>query len=124
LKEITPPEMGFNVINGPLPDKVYPGMIIIYKVSPLLNIPMRWVTEITQVEAPNYFIDNQKAGPYAFWHHQHFFKETKDGVVVSDLLSYKVPLGILGQVLERLIVKRKVEKIFEYRKKRLKMIFG
>ncbi len=124
LKEITPREMGFDIKNGPLPDKIYPGMIIIYRVSPLWGIPMTWVTEITQVEAPNYFIDDQRSGPYAYWHHQHFLREKGSGVEVVDILNYKIPFGFIGRILEKLIVKRKVKKIFEYRREQLNRIFG
>ncbi len=124
LKEITPAEMGFDILNGPLPEKIYPGMIIIYTVRPLLNIPMTWVTEITQVEEPGYFIDNQKAGPYAYWHHQHFLKETETGVEVTDIVNFKAPLGVLGRIMEKLVIRKKVDQIFDYRKARLVELFG
>lgn len=124
LKKITPDHMGFEILNGPLPDAIYPGMIIIYAVRPLFNIPMKWVTEITQVEAPRYFIDNQKSGPYAFWHHQHFIEETETGVEIIDIVNFKVPFGVVGKLLEKWIVSRKVEEIFAYRSAVMKNIFG
>ena len=115
--------MGFDILTDPLPDKVYPGMVIIYRVRPLWGIPMKWVTEITQVMEPDFFIDNQKSGPYAYWHHQHFINETDTGTEIMDIINFKVPFGIVGRILEKAIVKRKVQEIFEYRKKKLEELF-
>ena len=123
LQRITPPYMGFDILTDPLPDKVYPGMVIIYRVRPLWGIPMKWVTEITQVMEPDFFIDNQKSGPYAYWHHQHFINETDTGTEIMDIINFKVPFGIVGRILEKAIVKRKVQEIFEYRKKKLEELF-
>lgn len=123
LKKITPEKMGFDILNESLPSEIYPGMIIKYRVRPLWSIPMKWVTEITQVNAPNYFIDNQKSGPYAYWHHQHFLRETDTGIEIHDIVNYKVPFGLIGQWIEQILVKKKVAEIFEYRRLRLKEIF-
>lgn len=124
LKKITPTSLGFQILNDSLPERIYPGMIIKYKVRPLLNIPMTWVTEITQAQAPDFFIDNQKSGPYTFWHHQHFFREVEGGVEIIDIVNYKVPLGILGRMIEKLVVNHKVRHIFNYRSEVLKKEFG
>ena len=85
LKEITPDYMLFNITSEGLPEKMYPGMIITYEVSPLLNIKMKWVTEITQVVEKKFFIDEQRIGPYSLWHHQHFFEEKDEGVLMTDI---------------------------------------
>ena len=115
LSKITPKEMNF-VVTSRLPEKVYPGLIITYKVSPLLGIPLSWVTEITHVNEPFIFVDEQRTGPYSIWHHEHHFKSVKDGVMMTDKLFYKVPFGILGNLLDWLFIHRKVKGIFEYRK--------
>ena len=92
LSKITPDNLGFKIL-GNAPEKMYPGLFIHYRVSPLLGIPMKWTTEITQVEYQKYFVDEQRVGPYAIWHHEHFFEETKDGVLMKDHIHYKLPLG-------------------------------
>lgn len=116
LGKITPPEMNFRII-GNLPQKVYEGMFIVYKVSPLAGIPMQWVTEITHVREPHFFIDEQRNGPYSIWHHEHHFEQLPEGIKMTDILYYSVPFGWLGQLVDMLLVKRKVLDIFEYRKK-------
>lgn len=116
LSKITPAKMNF-VITSNLPDKVYPGLIITYKVSPVLSIPMTWVTEITQVNEPYYFVDDQRAGPYAIWHHEHHFEKVENGILMTDKLFYKVPLGIFGNLLDRMFIHKQVEGIFKYREK-------
>ena len=124
LKKITPPYMGFNITCEGLPDKMYPGMIISYKVSPVLSIPMTWVTEITTVAEKKYFIDEQRIGPYTFWHHQHFFEQTENGILMHDIVTYKIPLGIVGVLINYLFVKKKLQSIFNYRKKSINKIFN
>jgi ligand-binding SRPBCC domain-containing protein len=116
LSKITPSKMNF-VITSNLPAKVYPGLIITYKVSPVFNIPMTWVTEITQVNEPFYFVDDQRAGPYAIWHHEHHFEKVENGILMTDKLFYKVPLGIFGNLLDRVFIHKQVEGIFKYRGK-------
>jgi ligand-binding SRPBCC domain-containing protein len=115
LGKITPKEMNF-VITSRVPENIYPGLIITYKVSPVLNIPMTWVTEITQVNKPMYFVDEQRMGPYAIWHHEHHFEEVEGGVMMTDKLFYKVPLGFFGNLLDLLFIQNKVKGIFEHRK--------
>jgi ligand-binding SRPBCC domain-containing protein len=122
LKEITPPGMGFN-IKTDLPSKMYEGMMIEYKVTPLLGIPMTWITEIKAVKEGQFFIDEQRKGPYAIWHHEHHFKEVDGGVEMTDIVSYEVPFGILGKLMHPIIVKPKLDQIFNYRTKRVEEIF-
>ena len=124
LKKITPPYMGFDITSKDLPLKMYPGMIISYKVSPLLSIPTTWVTEITQVEKHKFFIDEQRVGPYSMWHHQHFLDETKDGILMTDIVTYKPPFGILGSIANSLFIKKKLKSIFDYRFVALEKIFN
>ena len=123
LLKITPSEMGFDILSE-VPEKMYPGLFINYKVSPLFGIKMNWTTEITYVDAPNYFVDEQRVGPYAIWHHEHHFKEIEGGVEMLDRVNYKVPLGILGKLAHPLIVKPKLEEIFDFRIQRVEEIFG
>ena len=122
LNEITPDDMDFR-ITSEMPDKMYEGLIITYKISPILNIPVNWVTEITHVNEPYLFIDEQRKGPYKMWHHEHHFKETEGGVVMTDLLYYDVGRGPLGTFAEILFVDRKVKSIFAYRKEKLEKLF-
>lgn len=114
LNEITPASMGFRMLDS-IPEKVYPGMIIRYTLKPLLNIPVHWVTEITQVEEKLFFIDDQRVGPYRLWHHQHLFRETAEGVEMTDIVTYALPLGLLGRIAGGMFVHRKVREIFDYR---------
>ena len=124
LKEITPAYMNFKVLTNSDSEKMFAGQIITYQVSPLLGIPMFWMTEITHVRDREYFIDEQRFGPYALWHHKHFFKEIPGGVEMTDFLDYKLPLGFLGNIAHSLFVRRQIESIFEYRRKVLIDRFG
>lgn len=122
LAKITPPSMGFEII-GAIGENTYSGQIIQYKIKPFLGIPMKWVTEITHVSEGNYFVDEQRFGPYSMWHHEHFFEENEDGVLMTDIVTYKVPGGPLGRFLNWLFIGRKVEGIFNYREERLNEFF-
>ncbi|MEO8795486.1 MAG: SRPBCC family protein [Daejeonella sp.] len=125
LAKITPAEMGFTITSefneG---QKMYPGMIITYKVSPLLGIKMDWMTEITHVKEMEYFVDEQRFGPYALWHHQHHFKEIEGGVNMIDIVNYAVPFGFIGRIANNLIVEKEVNKIFSYREAKVEELFG
>lgn len=123
LREITPDELDF-VITSDLPERMYPGMIVTYRVRPLFGIPVSWVTEITQVQEPNYFIDEQRFGPYKLWHHQHHFTETDEGLLCEDIVHYGLPFGIFGRMAHPIIVKGQLEKIFNYRFEFLEKKFG
>lgn len=117
LKEITPAHMDFVVTSKHHGDKMYPGQIIRYIIRPILGVPIKWCTEITHVVDKQYFVDEQRFGPYSFWHHQHHFSAVGDGVLMEDILHYKVPFGFLGNWVSALFVKNEVDKIFEYRRK-------
>ncbi|MBC3846716.1 SRPBCC family protein [Winogradskyella echinorum] len=123
LKTITPDYMGFNILSG-ADRPMFPGQIIQYIVTPVLGIKTKWVTEITHVRDKEYFVDEQRFGPYALWHHKHFIKEIEGGVEMEDIIDYKVPMGILGQLVHPILVKPKLEEIFNYRTKKLEELFG
>ena len=124
LKEITPAYMNFKVLTNSDSDKMFAGQIITYHVRPILGIPLFWMTEITHVRDGEYFIDEQRYGPYSLWHHKHFFKEIPGGVEMTDFLDYKLSLGFLGNIAHSLFVKNQIESIFEYRYKVLIDRFG
>ena len=115
--------MGFDITSDS-PDKMYPGLIISYKVSPLFGIKTQWVTEITQVKDRSFFIDEQRVGPYALWHHQHHIEPIEGGVLMKDIVSYQPPFGILGALANRLFIRSKLEEIFAFRKVALEKRFG
>jgi ligand-binding SRPBCC domain-containing protein len=123
LKIITPDYMGFKTLSGDEKD-MFAGQIIQYIVTPVMGIPMKWVTEITHVVDKKYFVDEQRFGPYALWHHKHFLKEIPGGVEMEDIVDYKVPMGILGQMVHPFLVKPKLEEIFNYRRQKLIELFG
>ena len=123
LKEITPDYMGFE-IQTELPEKMYPGMIIQYKVSPILGIKMTWVTEITHVEHENFFVDEQRVGPYRMWHHQHHIQEIPGGILMEDIIDYQPPMGLLGDIANSLFIARQLDEIFAYRKEAVEKRFG
>ena len=123
LKSITPDYMGFKILDDHEP-KMYAGQIIKYIVTPVLGIPTTWVTEITHVVDQKYFVDEQRFGPYALWHHKHFIKKIPGGVEMTDIVDYKLPFGLLGRIAHPILVKRKLNEIFEYRFKKLIELFG
>jgi ligand-binding SRPBCC domain-containing protein len=123
LSLITPPDMDFQIyFPDPVPP-MYQGLIIRYKVRPLFNIPLDWITEITQVEEGSYFVDNQVKGPFRLWHHQHFFKEVPGGIEMLDIVNYELPLGRLGELLSFGIVRKRVERIFAFRRKVIREVW-
>ncbi|MFC4721599.1 cell division inhibitor [Geojedonia litorea] len=123
LKTITPDYMGFNIESG-ADRPMYAGQIIQYMVTPVLGIKTKWVSEITHVIDHNYFVDEQRFGPYALWHHKHFLKEIEGGVQMEDIIDYKLPLGFIGQMVHPILVKPKLEEIFNYRTQKLEELFG
>jgi len=123
LKRITPSYMGFDV-KTEVPAQMYEGLIIAYTVKPLLGIPVEWVTEITHVKDKSFFVDEQRKGPYTMWHHEHHFKEVEGGVEMTDIVSYIIPLGFLGKIVQPFLVQPKLEEIFAYRFKIVKEVFG
>ncbi|RWW96728.1 SRPBCC family protein [Flavobacterium cerinum] len=124
LSRITPKDMGFIVVSD-LPDgNIYEGMIINYTVSPLLGIPLKWQTEIIQVDNEKSFTDFQKKGPYKLWHHHHEFFPNADGVLMIDTVNYELPFGIIGNIVHDLFIKKKLNNIFNYRYRVLEELFN
>ena len=123
LSTLTPKEMNFTIISND--DKpMYAGQVLQYSVTPIARIKAKWISEITHLVDGKYFVDLQLYGPYAFWHHKHFIHEIDGGIEMEDIIDYKVPLGILGQIVHPFLVKPKLEEIFRYRQKKLIEIFG
>jgi ligand-binding SRPBCC domain-containing protein len=123
LAKITPEHMGFIITSNFNDEKMYPGMLITYKVSPLLGIQMDWCTEITHVLDGKYFVDEQRFGPYSMWHHQHHFKVVEGGIEMTDIVNYAIPLGILGRMMNSIMISNEIEKIFTYREKKIAELF-
>lgn len=125
LAKITPDDMKFVVTSDYNADtKMYAGMIITYKISPLAGIKLNWMTEITQVKDHQYFVDEQRFGPYALWHHQHHFNEIEGGVLMTDILNYAIPYGVIGRLTNKLFVGKKIKEIFEFRRRAIEELFG
>lgn len=123
LSKITPANLGFSIKNNP-PSEIYPGLFITYTVSPLLSIPMTWVTEITHVENKKYFVDEQRVGPYKIWHHEHFFEAVGEKTLIKDLIHYKIGYGPLDLIINSLVVKPQLNEIFSYRKTAVETLYS
>jgi len=125
LKEITPNYMGFDIMNTYQPtEKMYEGMIIGYKVSPLLGIKTTWLTEITHIRDKQFFIDEQRIGPYKMWHHQHFIEPIENGVLMTDTVTYQPPFGLIGAIANKFVIQSKIKQIFDYRTVALENRYG
>lgn len=122
LPTLTPPWMHMRMDTEP-PSEMYEGMIAISHVKPLLGIKLHWVTEITHIKEMEYFIDEQRFGPFRFWHHEHHFKEIEGGVEMTDIVHYALPFGVLGQVFHKCSVEKKLKEVFDYRYKALAKLF-
>ena len=121
LPLITPPDLGFR-ITSPLPQRMYAGMIVSYTVTPFAGLPVTWVTEITHAEEPHVFVDEQRIGPYRFWHHQHLFQRTAEGTEMTDLVHYALPFDPVSRIVAPL-VQRRLATIFAFRRQALKRHF-
>ena len=124
LSAITPPELDFKILTQLNDNEIYEGMLIDYTLKPLLSIPVHWQTEIFEIDKPVKFMDRQLKGPYKTWEHTHTFMQQGDGVLMKDSVKYKLPFGLIGEIAHVLLIKRKVENIFIYRKEVLKKIFN
>lgn len=122
LKILTPSYLGFSENSNSAP--MYEGQIIIHYIKPFLGLPIQWITEITHVKPLQYFIDEQRFGPYKFWHHQHRFREIPGGVQIIDTVHYMLPLGIIGRAVNHLKVRKDIEAIFNYRQSKITELFG
>jgi ligand-binding SRPBCC domain-containing protein len=124
LAKITPAYMGISILDKHAVEAMYAGQIIEYRITPIAGIKMSWVSEITHVREKEYFVDEQRYGPYAFWHHQHFLKEVPGGVEMIDILHYKIPFGFLGRIVNQLFVKPRLNGIFEFRRNTIDRLFN
>jgi ligand-binding SRPBCC domain-containing protein len=124
LQRITPPAMRLIPSSTDHGEKMYAGQLITYRIKPLLGIPVNWCTEITHVQYQSYFVDEQRFGPYAFWHHRHFFERHEKGTLMKDIVYYALPMGFIGALMEPLLVKPKLDEIFSHRHKALISLFG
>ena len=122
LNEVTPDNMVFEIISE-LPDTMYAGLLINYRLKPMLNIPINWCTEITHIKEKEFFVDEQRKGPYNIWHHEHHFKAVAGGVIMTDILHYDIGKWFIGWLAGKLFVDRKVKSIFDYRYKTLETYF-
>lgn len=123
LSRITPPAMGFKVITSDLPSIITSGLLIEYRVRPLLHIPLRWVTEIKEVSPETFFADEQLTGPYKYWRHEHYFTPAANGILMEDKLYYSLPLGSIGKLFGLQLVRRKLDSLFEFRSQAIQQIF-
>lgn len=124
LQLITSKEMAFKVLGDQTDPAMYAGQVIEYKVRPLFGIPVYWMTEITHVVDQVRFVDEQRFGPFAMWHHQHHFREIDRGVEMTDIVHYKIPYWFIGDIANALMVRKKVRQIFEYRFEKIEELFG
>jgi ligand-binding SRPBCC domain-containing protein len=124
LKKITPGDMGFIITSNNGSECMYPGMIITYKGSPLFGIKLTWMTEITNIKEYEYFVDEQRIGPYLMWHHQHKIAPIDGGVLMTDIVTYQPPFGFIGAIANSLIIKNRLQQIFDYRSIALEKRFG
>ena len=124
LAGITPSYLDFTVVSHHQGSAMYPGQIIEYTIKPLLGIPLYWMTEITHVQQEKFFVDEQRFGPYSFWHHQHQFRAVEGGVEMTDIVHYKLPMWFAGDIANRLFVRRQLEQIFRFRFEKVESVFG
>lgn len=124
LNAITPKKLGFTIIGDQYKHEMYAGQIIQYTVKPLLGISLYWMTEITHVKEKEYFIDEQRFGPYSLWHHQHHFKQIKNGIEMTDIVHYKVPFWFIGDIANGVVIRKQLKEIFGYRWKIVEEKFG
>lgn len=124
LQILTPEHLKFQITNGPIDLKMYAGQVISYTIRPIMDFPIEWVTEITHVNEPHYFVDEQRFGPYKYWHHEHRFHSIENGVEMNDTVYYKMPFGVFGKLFHCLKVKKDLDAIFSYREAKLEKLFG
>ena len=123
LNEITPPDMNFEIVRG-ADIKMYAGQLIEYRVEFIRGIRSLWLTEIAHVQANRYFVDEQRVGPYRFWYHEHTFEPSGGGTRMIDKVTYVVPYGVFGDALNSIWIRKRLEGIFDYRRRKIVVMFG
>lgn len=124
LARITPPEMMLRAEGGNAGTPIYEGMKLHFIIYPFMMIPVRWTTEIMKVSKPDFFEDRQLSGPYGHWYHRHLFREIEGGTEMTDIVEYGLPFDLLGEVVEALIVGRRLDEVFEYRRRKVAELLG
>lgn len=123
LEQITPPFLRFQ-ITSEVPEEIYPGLIITYRIAAVMGIPMVWVTEIKHLISLHQFVDEQRIGPFRFWHHLHRFREVDGGVEMEDIVHYAMPWGVLGRLVHLLFIRGRLNAIFDFRREYLEEFFS
>jgi len=123
LTKITPAWLDFSIVSD-VPERMRKGDVMTYRIRPLLGVPMTWVSEITRVDKPFLFIDEQRSGPYRFWRHQHHFKSIDSGVEMTDIVYYALKFGVLSDIIQSVLIKKRLEDIFNYRRSIVTEIFS
>ncbi len=122
LARLTPPSLGFRLVD-PSEPVMARGLRLTYRIRPL-GIPMTWVSEITEYDPPHWFADEQRRGPYAYWHHEHTFRAVDGGTEVADEVTYGLPFGPVGRLVHALVVRRQLAAIFSFRETAVRETFG
>ncbi len=102
---------------------MYPGQLIEYRVEFIRGLPSPWLTEIAHVRKPEYFVDEQRLGPYQFWYHEHNFQPVDGGVLMIDKVTYSIGFGLLGDFLNAIWISRRLKDIFDFRTQKMNEIF-
>ena len=124
LNELTPPQLQFKILSA-LPDQMYNGLTILYAVRIPLFGTRRWLTEIKHIRTGEYFVDEQRLGPYRYWYHEHRLEPVGENQTrMIDRVSYQLPFGVLGLLVHKVWVKKMLEQIFDYRSERLAKLFA
>lgn len=123
LENITTDELSFQKLHN-TPDKMYEGMLMQLRLKPFLKIQLDWLTEITHIKEKEYFIDEQRLGPFRFWHHEHRVLPIEGGVEIQDTVHYVMPFSILGRFVHWLFLRKQLENIFNFREEAIEKVFS
>jgi ligand-binding SRPBCC domain-containing protein len=123
LDLLTPPGLKF-FTPAPPEGRMYAGQLIAHRIRIFPGYWARWLTEIRQVREREYFVDEQRVGPYKFWYHEHHFRAAPGGTLMTDQITYQVCYGPLGWLVNELWIKRALRKIFDYRRGAIERAFG
>ncbi len=123
LNDITPEFFQVN-ITSEVPEKIYAGLMISYRMKAVLGIPMDWLSEISHCDEPKRFVYEQRIGPFKFWSHEVCLTEEQNGVVLEDIMFYAMPMGWLGQFINSVLIASKLEHIFDNRRNYLHSTWG
>jgi ligand-binding SRPBCC domain-containing protein len=122
LERITPPFLNFKITSD-VPDEIYSGLVITYRIAAVVGIPMTWVTEIKHVEPLRRFVDEQRIGPFRFWYHEHSFRAVENGIEMEDTVHYVMPWGWLGEWVHAVFIRARLKAIFDFRREYLETLW-